>query len=57
MCRFAWDRDCKENIKKKCLDATRLSEIRYQTDLTRTEKIIESQECSCGPQENMCDFA
>jgi hypothetical protein len=47
----------KKKIKQKSLDETRLGEIRYQADLTGTEIKIESQGCSCGPQENMCGFA
>jgi hypothetical protein len=48
------DKESKEKKKQKSLDATRLGEIRYQTELTRTEKKIEWQGYSCGPQENMC---
>jgi hypothetical protein len=40
----------KKKIKQKSLDATRLGDIRYQTDLTRIEEKMESQRCSCGPQ-------
>jgi hypothetical protein len=48
MCGFAWDRDSKEKIKEKSLDATRLGEIRYQTDLTRTEKKLNPKNAPVG---------
>jgi hypothetical protein len=35
-------KSAKKKIKQKSLDVTRLGEIRYQADLTRTEIKIES---------------